>query len=411
LSQVCEKVGLMILEGLLALSLLCSVWPAALFLVNLRRYWPPRFGSASGARMAVLIPARDEELNIAACLECVLASHEAALEVLVLDDDSADRTVQVALDIAARDARVRVFHSGDLPHGWNGKQYACWQLAQHTDAELLVFLDADVRLQPWALARCQAELRAQDVALVSGFPRQVTVGAMEWLLLPLIHFVLLGFLPMGRMRKTTDPATAAGCGQFMMVKRDAYFASGGHAAIRETRHDGLRLPQVFREHGYHTELVDLTNLASVRMYDSAAKVWSGLAKNATEGLAAPARIVPITLLLTLGQIVPAMLVLLLVLSVFVPRLAMVRAADVPTLDQPGMLAFLVAALLVSLLASFLPRLLAVKRFKQPMKSALLQPVGVALLLIVQWYALVRQMVGSPVGWRTRRYSSQTGGEI
>jgi len=223
--------------------------------------------------------------------------------------------------------------------------------------------------------------------------------------------VLLGFLPMGRMRKTTDPATAAGCGQFMMVKRDAYFASGGHAAIRETRHDGLRLPQVFREHGYHTELVDLTNLASVRMYDSAAKVWSGLAKNATEGLAAPARIVPITLLLTLGQIVPAMLVLLLVLSVFVPRLAMVRAADVPTLDQPGMLAFLVAALLVSLLASFLPRLLAVKRFKQPMKSALLQPVGVALLLIVQWYALVRQMVGSPVGWRTRRYSSQTGGEI
>ena len=115
-------------------------------------------------------------------------------------------------------------------------------LAQETDAPLLLFLDADVRVVPDAVARCVGEMRAREVALLSGFPRQILGGWMERMLLPLIHFVLLGLLPMGRMRKTTKAAYAAGCGQFFLAEREAYFACGGHAAIRDTRHDGLRLP-------------------------------------------------------------------------------------------------------------------------------------------------------------------------
>ena len=120
------------------------------------------------------------------------------------------------------------------------------------------------------------------------------------MLLPLIHFVLLGLLPMGRMRKTTKVAYAAGCGQFFLAEREGYFACGGHAAIRDTRHDGLRLPEEFRRHGLRTDVVDLTELAEVRMYDSASAVWMGLAKNATEGLGSPGRIVPVTVLLAGG---------------------------------------------------------------------------------------------------------------
>ena len=133
-------------------------------------------------------------------------------------------------------------------------------------------------------------------ALVSGFPRQLTGSPLEWLLIPLIHFVLLGFLPLARMRKTTDPAFAAGCGQFFLCDREAYFKTGGHSGIKLTMHDGLRLPRLFREHGYRTDLADLTPLASVRMYTNTRDTWQGLAKNATEGIAAPGRIVPISII-------------------------------------------------------------------------------------------------------------------
>ena len=150
--------------------------------------------------------------------------------------------------------------------------------------------------------------------LVSGFPRQATETWMEWMLLPLIHFVLLGFLPLDRMRKGTDPAFAAGCGQFLMVTREAYVASGGHAEIRATMHDGLLLPRLLRQKGFRTDLADLTGLATCRMYRSAGEVWRGLAKNATEGIAAPARILPISALLFLGQVAPFLLLAWLLFS-------------------------------------------------------------------------------------------------
>ena len=385
-------------------SLACAAGPAALFVANLRRYREPQ-GNADDVKLSVLIPSRDEERNIAACVASVLASPQAALEVLVLDDASTDATRAIVKAIADRDARVRLIESQTLPPGWNGKQRACWLLAQEATAPVMLFLDADVRLAPDALPRCVAQMHSSQIALLSGFPRQITEGWMEKLLLPLIHFVLLGFLPLERMRATTDPWLSAGCGQFLLVEREAYFAAGGHGAIRETRHDGLRLPELFRRHGYRTDIYDLTALASVRMYESTGAVWSGLAKNATEGIGAPLRIVPFTVVLALGQVLPAALMLLWVLLLL--DQAMVGA----TFDQPVLMYSIGMAITLAFVASYLPRVLAERRFAQPRISAMLHPVGVALLLAVQWYALARQVIGRPVAWRARTYSSATGEEV
>jgi hypothetical protein len=385
--------------------LACAAVPAVLFVVNLRRYRAPRVGNISAARIAVLIPARDEERNIAACVESVLASVGVHIEVLVLDDASSDRTGEIVREIAAHDSRVSLVQTQALPAGWNGKQRACWLLAQETDAPLMLFLDADVRLAPDAIARCVAEMQATGVALLSGFPRQITVGWLEKMLLPLIHFVLLGFLPIGRMRSSTSAAYSAGCGQFFLAEREAYFASGGHAAVRETRHDGLRLPQAFRRRGYRTDIVDLTDLASVRMYESPGAVWSGLAKNATEGLAAPARIVPLTVLLVVGQILPVVMLTLWV-AFYVSSLVVGA-----TFDRPVLAAMVSACVVLAVVASYLPRLLAVRQFRQPVMSAWLHPLGVLLLLLVQWYALGKQVFGRPVAWRARIYASGSGEEV
>lgn len=389
----------------------CALIPALLFAVNIQLYRAPAsastgFGAATPMRVAVLIPARNEQANIAACIASVLSStqlrgtlqQEPELVVLVMDDASTDHTATIVQQIAREDARVRLLHSTALPAGWNGKQHACWLLAeaaQAIGATHLLFLDADVRLAPDAIARCLRTMQQQQLALLSGFPRQITIGWLEKLLLPLIHFVLLGLLPMARMRSTTKVAYAAGCGQFFLAATNAYFASGGHATIRTTRHDGLRLPQAFRRAGLRTDIVDLTDLASVRMYDSAGAVWMGLAKNATEGLAAPARIVPVTLLLLLGQVLPVFAAMLW--GAFCVSNVIVGA----TFDDPTAAAWITTLLAIALLASYTPRLVCAWRFRQPWGAALLHPLGIALLLCVQWYALAKQLLRSPIAWRAR----------
>jgi len=358
---------------LISAGVLCGAIPAGLFCANLKLYREPD-ATADVLRVSVLIPARDEAAGIAAAVESVLASTGVELEVIVMDDASTDGTGAIVLGIAARDGRVRLEKAPALPAGWNGKQHACWALAGAAQYDVMCFVDADVRLEPEALVRMAGFLGGNG--LVSGFPRQVTGTWMEWMLLPLIHFVLLGFLPLDRMRMGTDPAFAAGCGQFMMVQREAYFACGGHAGIRETMHDGLRLPRLFRAAGYRTDLADLTEFATCRMYTSATQVWNGLAKNATEGIADGRRIVPVSVVLILGQVLPFLLV-------FWSRWA-----------------------LLGMVAAWLPRVIGVRRFKQDWRGALLHPFGIGLLLAVQWYALGRKMMGGSVSWRARAYSGE-----
>ena len=131
----------------------------------------------------------------------------------------------------------------------------------------------------------------------------------------------------------------------------------------------------------------------------------GLAKNATEGLGSPKRIVPVTLLLLMGQVLPVVAAALWM--AFCVSSAVVGA----TFDDPRAAAMVSVLLAVAVVCGYLPRVIAVRRFKQPVLSAVLHPVGILMLLGVQWYALVRQIFGRPVEWRARSYSSGTGEEI
>lgn len=381
----------------------CAVGPAAVFCVNLRRYREPgAVGGVALPAISVLIPARDEESGIGAAVASVLASTGVEFEVIVMDDCSTDRTAQIVAAMTERDGRVRLERAPALPAGWNGKQHACWALARVARHEVMCFVDADVRLEPEALVRMVGLLERGGNGLVSGFPRQVTGTWLEWLLLPLIHFVLLGFLPLGRMRRGTDPAFAAGCGQFLMVRRADYFACGGHVEIKETMHDGLLLPRLFRAHGYKTDLADITALATCRMYTNARQVWFGLAKNATEGIADPVRIGPITVVLLLGQVMPFLMLAWVCLDLFL----LAFFGTLVTVVKPRREAAFLAVILFSAGAAWLPRVLAVGRFRQSVRGAVLHPVGILVLLAVQWYALGRKMMGGAVSWKSRAYAGE-----
>src|SRR6202522_2217860 len=345
------------MSTIVVLAFGCAIVPAILWVWNVLIYREPGAASCGDTGtcllsegVSVLIPARNEERVIAVSIESLLASRGIEIEVIVLDDGSTDSTAEIVRTIAMRDARVRLRSSAPLPGGWNGKQHACYALAQAARSNVLCFLDADVRLAPEALAEMSGFLASTGSDLVSGFPRQETESPLEWLLLPLIHFVLLSYLPLAAMRASTAPGFAVGCGQFLMVRREAYRKTGGHAAIRTTMHDGLLLPQLFRRHGLRTDIADLTHLATCRMYHNAAEVWQGLAKNATEGMASPARILPFTFLLFCGQILPLLLGLSLLFA-------------------PGLYSALGRWLILAALASsFVPRLLSVWKYRQPLIS-------------------------------------------
>lgn len=361
------------------LAAVSALIPALLFLRNLKLFTPPPSPSTRPAA-SVLIPARNEERSIRDSVAAALRSEGVDLEVVVLDDQSEDRTAEIVAEMAGQDRRVRLETAPPLPAGWCGKQHACYALSRLARNPCLIFLDADVRLAPSGLAQAIAFLEQSRAGLVSGFPRQETVTFLERLLLPLIHFVLLGFLPMKRMRSCLHPSYGAGCGQLFVTRREDYDRSGGHAAIRASLHDGISLPRAFRRAGIATDLFDATGVAVCRMYRNAAEVWNGLAKNATEGVASPGKIVPVTILLTAGQVLPFVL---LVLS---PR------------DPLPWLA---------VLAAWLPRWIAVRRFGQPLDGALLHPLGILVFLAVQWYSLGRHLLGRPAGWKGRAYSPST----
>jgi glycosyltransferase involved in cell wall biosynthesis len=374
------------------LSLVCAAIPAVLFAINFWFFRRP--GRPWNKRLlppvSVLIPARNEELSIAAAIESVLASRGVDLELIVLDDGSTDRTAEIVRAIAKEDSRVRLVAAPPLPEGWNGKQHACWVLASLATYDVFCYLDADVHLGSEAIYRMVSEIHyvngdEPEKAMVSGFPEQQTGTFLERLLLPLIHFVLLGFLPLPGERWSGWDGFAAGCGQFMMVRREPYFASGGHSANPTTMHDGLLLPKLFRSRGYRTSVYDLSRDAVCRMYSSAGEVWRGLAKNATEGMATVRRIPIFTVLLLAGQVLP------------LPLAVWAVALQAPEPFRMSVLA---------LVLGYGIRFFSAWRYRQSWLGALLHPLGVLVMLALQWYALWLKLTGRPATWKERAYRIQ-----
>lgn len=379
----------MLAFGLALLGFAFAAIPAATFARNLHWFRPlPSDVGRTSPSISVLIPARNEAESIRDAVETVLANVGVNLEVIVLDDHSSDATAAIVAEIAHRDSRVRVAPAPPLPEGWCGKQHACNVLAGLASNDLLVWMDADVRMARDALARMATEMGCRPtIGLLSGFPREETGTWLERLLIPLIHFILLGFLPIGVMRRLNRPALAAGCGQLFMARRSAYEEAGGHSAIRSSLHDGISLPRAFRKAGRRTDLFDATDLARCRMYRNAGEVWRGLLKNAGEGMATPGGIIPWTILLAGGQVLPPVL-----------------ALSLATASLPGLGGYIGLGLAAATSAMNLAvRSVAAAKFRQPWSSALLHPVGVALLLAIQWQSLLYRLIGRAPTWKGRAY--------
>ncbi len=260
---------------------------SAVNLALLRR--PVEHPPAVRERVSVLVPARDEE----ACVGLLLADLRAQtgvddLEVVVLDDASTDRTREVVDDAAAQDPRVRVVTGTGPPPGWLGKTAACDRLAAEATGSVLVFVDADVRLEPHAVAATVDLLRRHHLDLVSPYPRQLAATPVERLVQPLLQWSWASLLPLRLAERTPRPSLSAANGQLMAVDAGTYRRAGGHDAVRSEVLDDVALVRRVKAVGGRGGVADGTRLATCRMYDGSDDLVEGWAKSLWSATGHPA---------------------------------------------------------------------------------------------------------------------------
>jgi hypothetical protein len=234
-------------------------------------------------KVSVLLPARNEMLRLGPTLRAVLESRQLPeLEVVVLDDASTDGTADLVTQVAAGDPRVRlVRRDTEPPPGWLGKPWACAQLAELADprSTVLVFLDADVQVEPDGLSRTLRLLREAELGFVSPYPRQVAASAAERLVQPLLQWSWLTFLPLRLAEHSPRPSLAVANGQLLAVDRVVYDRAGGHRLVADAVLEDIAVARVLRAAGASGGMVDGTAVASCRMYTGWPEVRDGYAKS------------------------------------------------------------------------------------------------------------------------------------
>jgi chlorobactene glucosyltransferase len=234
--------------------------------------------------LSVIVPARNEARNVGRLVRSVLASTYPRLELVVVDDHSTDGTADVARQAAAGDARLRVVRNPDLPEGWFGKQWACTTGARAARGELLLFTDADTEHGPELHVRAVNAMRARGADLLTVAGTQEMHSLWERLVQPQVFQVIAarfgGTEMVNRSRHARDKIAN---GQFILVRRDAYEAMDGHAAVRATVAEDLALGQRWFAAGRRTVLVLGERHLRTRMYASLGELIAGWRKNVFAG--------------------------------------------------------------------------------------------------------------------------------
>lgn len=345
----------------------------------------PASSSEGAPRISVLIPARNEEAHLPACLASVLAAPaEEVAEILVYDDGSTDTTAEVVTEHAARDPRVRLLPGVPLPEGWCGKPHALVRLAEQATGEGLLFLDADTRLAPGGAAGIAKAAAALDADLLSAWPGIEIVGPAEQWLMPMLNWVVLSSYPTPLQFRRGDAFLGLAHGACLYAKATTYRALGGHGAVRAEVFEDTALARAFRAAGRRAYCLDGQAAARVRMYDSLAAIWRGFKKNARTGFRHETSFWLFQLAHVAVGVVP---------FVALPLAAVTGAPVLPW-------AVAAASLLLGRLALAL-------RFHQPMWSVLLHPAGETMLValgLASWSA-VRS--GRGLEWKGRVYAGRS----
>jgi len=242
--------------------------------------------------LSLLIPARDEEANIGRLLSDLTSINDRIMEIIVCDDQSADRTAAIVEAFAASDPRIRLIRCGELPDDWSGKNHACHCLAQEATGDYLLFLDADVGAGDGVIDRSLQYMQQRQCDLMSIFPTQEMYTLGEKITVPNMQIILLTLLPLPLVRLSGFPSLSAANGQFMLFRRDTYKKIEPHQQFRKSRAEDIEIARHMKRLRLRVSCLTGERYVRCRMYHSLAEAVDGFSKNVTHffGNSSPAAI-------------------------------------------------------------------------------------------------------------------------
>lgn len=227
--------------------------------------------------VSVLIPARNEENNIVKCIEGVLGQDYQNKEIIVLDDNSTDRTLELASSF--KEDVVKIIKGKELHSGWLGKNWACNQLAEQAKGEYLLFIDADVDIRSTVISSAVVELERSNSSLLSIFPTQIIRSFGEHLIVPLMNWLLLTFLPLKFVYSTASKSFVAANGQFMLWRKQDYLKLEGHYKVKSSVVEDMELARLVKQNHIKVKTMLGGELVYCRMYNSFSDSYNGFQKN------------------------------------------------------------------------------------------------------------------------------------
>ncbi|HEV2661476.1 MAG TPA: glycosyltransferase, partial [Ktedonobacteraceae bacterium] len=346
--------------------------------------------------LSILVPARNEERCIEACVYSLVSQNYERLEVLVLDDASSDATaaiVQRIIDELPKEQkeRLRLLSGAPLPAGWVGKNFACHQLAQQARGDYLLFTDADTVHAPGMAGAVLATMHERNVALLTGQPEMVAGSLGELLIVPLLNFTILTLLPIALIPRRPETSLATGNGQLLCFQRATYEKIGGHAALKERILEDVLLARAVKAAGQRMIFVDALLLVRCRMYASFAEVWAGFSKNLFAFYSYNLPFALIALLLNLALFVLPPLILLAALLLALPALVIYYVLS----------AYLLAVLMRVLLALRFTR----RQRGVALLLCLLHPLSILLECLILLNSIRWHYRKAGTVWKGRKYVS------
>jgi chlorobactene glucosyltransferase len=360
---------------------------------------PP--GDGEWPFVSIIVPARNEERNLPTLLPSLLGQHYPNFEVIVIDDQSTDRTPQILDAWAARDPRLRVIRGEDLPRdeGWMGKPHAMMQGARVAKGQWLLFTDADTRHDPLALSSSVAYALAHNIDLFTITPCFELVSPAEKLIMPV---AMMGISVLYPFYKVNDPksSVAIANGQYTLIRRDVYDAVGGIERVKDQIAEDLEFGKVVKSAGFRLCMADGQHLMAVRMYTNLAEVWEGWSKNVVLSFQKN----PVQGAVAVSSIA-AVLGLPFVLARWVAK--MWGTAEESRRQEDRLVAGWAAAVSGWLLGLPLAYRYRVGRALgiSPLWT-LTFPAGVALFGVLILVSLVRILTGKGVTWKGRTYANK-----
>ncbi|HET6201331.1 MAG TPA: glycosyltransferase family 2 protein [Planctomycetota bacterium] len=281
------------IAGALLASLLGMAWAAIGASLRASRSALPRLAPRKGAlppfpseppTLSIVVPARNEEKGIEACVRSLLAQEAAKLDVIVVDDGSTDRTRAIVESlIPGSGGRLRLLQAGEPPPGWIGKNHACAQGAAVAEGEWILFTDADVSFEPGTIRLALARALDRRLDFLSAVPRIEAPWFLGALFLPGLCLGIWTAFPPGRVNDPDDPL-ALGSGAFLLFRRRVYEAIRGHGEVRGNIVEDVSLASLAKRGGFRTELVDARSHLRTSMYSSFQGAWEGITKSAFAGI-------------------------------------------------------------------------------------------------------------------------------